>query len=320
MLPYNWILEAQKRLDRYIHKTPLTYDPDLDIYIKWENHQLTGSFKIRGALNKVQTLQPWELGRGIVTASAGNHGQGVALAGKIVNAPVIVFVSEHVVPTKLESMRELGADVRLVPGGYGDAEEAGLEHATSSEMTWISAYDDGQVIAGGGTLGLEMIEEDSHLLAATWIVPTGGGGLTSGIGTAIKEYPGSDQRPTLIAVQSDTSAFMYSLYHHATQDGVIELPTLADGLSGPVAKNAITIPLIRKLVDDFILVSEAEITMAIRYAWLVYQETIEGSAATSLAAVLTNKIKSRPAAIVISGGNIQPELHQDIVEGASWNQ
>jgi threonine dehydratase len=294
MLPYNWILEAQKRLDRYIHKTPLTYDPDLDIYIKWENHQLTGSFKIRGALNKVQTLQPWELGRGIVTASAGNHGQGVALAGKIVNAPVIVFVSEHVVPTKLESMRELGADVRLVPGGYGDAEEAGLEHATSSEMTWISAYDDGQV--------------------------TGGGGLTSGIGTAIKEYPGSDQRPTLIAVQSDTSAFMYSSYHHGTQDGVIELPTLADGLSGPVAKNAITIPLIRKLVDDFILVSEAEITMAIRYAWLVYQETIEGSAATSLAAVLTNKIKSRPAAIVISGGNIQPELHQDIVEGASWNQ
>jgi threonine dehydratase len=260
------------------------------------------------------------LERGILTASAGNHGQGIALAGKLVNAPVIVYASENASPAKIKAMRELGADVRLVAGGYGDAEQSGLAHAASSDMTWISAYNDGQVIAGGGTLGLELIQENSHLRSATWIVPTGGGGLTSGIGTAIKGGTGTDQTPTLIAVQSDTSAFMYNLFHQGTQEKVIELPTMADGLSGPVENGAITIPLIRKLVDDFILVSEDEIADAIRYAWQTYQEKIEGAAATSLAAILPNKVKNRPAVIVISGGNIQPELHKNIVEGVSWNQ
>ena len=107
MIPYVWIDEAQERIAPHIHNTPLSYNKSLDLYIKWENHQVTRSFKARGALNKVLSLQPWERDRGLVAASAGNHGQGVALAGKLVTAPVTIFVSEHAIPAKIEAMRAL---------------------------------------------------------------------------------------------------------------------------------------------------------------------------------------------------------------------
>src|SRR5512133_3464053 len=110
MIPSDWLDLAARRLQGQIRQTPLTYDSDLDLYLKWENRQVTGSFKIRGAINKVLSLAPWEQQRGLVTASAGNHGQGVAVAGRLVGAPVTVFASDHAVPAKIEAMRALGAD------------------------------------------------------------------------------------------------------------------------------------------------------------------------------------------------------------------
>jgi threonine dehydratase len=320
MIPYSWLVEAAARLAAHIIETPLEYDLEHDLYLKWENHQLTGSFKGRGAFNKILTLQPWELQRGLVAASAGNHGQGVALAGRQVGAPVIVFASEHAVPAKVAAMRQLGADVRLVPGGYGEAEKAGLAFAAESEATWISAYNDGQIIAGQGTLGLEILNQLAQSptppeRGLTWIIPIGGGGLCAGIACAL--YGRDLLKPgphRLVAVQSEASPFFHAIYHQGDQAGQVELASLADGLAGPVEEKSVTIPILRRYLDDFVLVDEADIQEAIRYAWQRYGERIEGSAAASLAAVLTGVVTQRPALVVITGGNIQPEMHQQICD------
>jgi threonine dehydratase len=286
--------------------------------MKWENHQITGSFKPRGALNKILSLDDWERKQGLVAASAGNHGQGVALAGQITGAPVEVFVSEHAVPAKVEAMRKLGAQIYPVPGGHAEAEAAGRTYAQEKRRVFVSPYNDGQVIAGQGTIGLEMLAELDGNEAEAWIVPSGGGGLISAIGTLFTRL---ERRPKLIGVQAEASPFTNSLFHRHTQDGVQDLPTLADGLSGAVEQGSVTIPMIESYVDDFLTVSEDEIGRAIAFAWHVHHEKIEGSAAVALAAVLEEKIRERPVALILTGGNIQPEVHQRIIEkyvGERW--
>jgi threonine dehydratase len=319
MIAYTSLLQAARRIAPYIVKTPLTWDPENELYLKWENRQATGSFKLRGALNKVLALSDNERGRGLVTASAGNHGQGVASAGRLADAPVIVFASEHAVAAKITAMRSLGAEVRLVPGGYGEAEAAGLQYARESGAVWVSPYNDSLVIAGQGTLALEVLEERPELNLATWVVPGGGGGLISGVGLAIKSGPprpmpaAPSVQARLIGVQSQASPFLHDLYHTGSQANSIELPSLADGLAGTVEEGSQTIGLVRAMVDEFLLVSEAEIAQAVRFAWQRYGERIEGSAAVGLAAVLTRRVPQRPAVVVISGGNIQPEVHLRLI-------
>ena len=191
-----------------------------------------------------------------------------------------------------------------------------IAYAASTGAVWVSPYNDGQVIAGQATMAMEIFADLPQPADYTWIVPAGGGGLISGIGVAIKSGLHPQDRSgamRLVGVQSTASPFLHHIYHHGSQEGCEELPSLADGLSGPVEANSITIPLVHKYIDDFILVSEEEIREAIGYAWDHYHERIEGSAATSLAAVLSGKITRRPAVIVISGGNIQPETHQKIL-------
>ena len=310
MIPYSWLVLAGERLRPHIRITPLTYDPELRIYLKWENHQVTGSFKARGALNKVLSLQEGERLAGLVTASAGNHGQGVALAGGLVGASVLVFASDHAVPEKIEAMQRLGAQVRLVTGGYGEAEQAGLKEARDQHLTWISPYNDGQVIAGQGTLAMEALAQLGDQRPPTWVVPVGGGGLISGIGAVLAQL---NARPRLVGVQSEASPFFHAIYYNGSQEGVAELPSLADGLAGPVEERSVTIPLIKAYVDDIILVTEEEIRQAVVFAWKKYDERLEGSAAVSLAAVLTGKIDSQ-AVLILSGGNIQSEVHRSILE------
>jgi len=314
MIPQSWLTAAAERIAPYIRQTPLTHDPEYDLYLKWENRQVTGSFKARGAFNKVLILEDWERAAGLLAASAGNHGQGVALAGQTFGAPVTIYASAQAVPAKIEAMRTLGAQVILVAGGYGEAEKAALAHAAESEATWISPYNDGQVIAGQGTLGLEIIQQlQDHpkfqIQNSTWVVPTSGGGLLSGIGAALS---GLSERPRLVGVQAENSAFTYALFHSGNQEGVSESPTIADGLSGPVEAGSITIPLMRKYADDFVLVTEEEIKSAVAFAWKRYAERVEGSAAAALAAVLSGKIAA-PALLIMSGGNIKPRIHAEII-------
>lgn len=316
MIPLNWIDEATRRIAPHIQQTPITYDSNQQIYLKWENQQITGSFKVRGAFNKILSLLDWERSAGIVTASAGNHGQGVALAAQKTGVSAVVFASEHAVPAKVNSMQALGAEVRLVPGGYGEAEKAGLAYAQTSGACWVSPYNDGQVIAGQGTLAKEILDQLPESVQATWIVPVGGGGLISGIGAVLASLP---DRPNLIGVQSDASPYMHGLFYTGSQSGIQEKTSLADGLSGPVEEGALTIPLVHQFVDHLILVTEEEIAAAIVYAWNIYSARIEGSAAVTLAAVITGKIAVRPAVLILTGGNIQPETHQKIVQGAYGN-
>src|SRR5512143_3169966 len=129
MIPFAWFEQARERIGPYIKPTPLTYDAQDGLYLKWENHQVTGSFKARGALNKILSLQDWELERGLVAASAGNHGQGVALAANLKHARTIIFAPELALQTKLQAMRDLSAEIQLFPGGYGEAEHAGISYA-----------------------------------------------------------------------------------------------------------------------------------------------------------------------------------------------
>lgn len=317
MIPDSWLIDAEERLSPYILRTPISFDGDARIYLKWENHQISGSFKLRGAYNKILTLQPWELNRGIVTASAGNHGRAVAQACNRLGIRATIFVSQRAVPSKVQAMQNEGAEVRAVAGGYGEAERTGIEFAHESGGTWISPYNDGQVIAGQGTLALETVRELEEMDDLTWVVPVGGGGLISGVGAVLHssfERTRKFRGLRLIGVQSEASSFFHSLFHHGTQQDVEDLPSLADGLSGEVELDSLTIPLVRSFVDDLILVSEDEIARAMASAWHRYGEIIEGSAATALAAVESGKITQRPAVLLITGGNVQPDVHKNIIE------
>lgn len=310
MIPIEWLDEAKSTLQGRIRETRVTFDPDLQVYFKWEDSQITGSFKLRGALNKIAMLQPWERELGLVAASAGNHGQGVAYAAREFGTSSIIFASDHAVTAKIDAMRKLGAEVRLVAGGYAEAEAAGLSFARETGRIWVSPYNDGRVIAGQATVGLELVDQITPFDAESVVVPVGGGGLICGVAAGLRS---KNIHVRITGVQSEASAFMHALFYGKTQESVVELDSIADGLAGKIEDSSITIPAVSELVDDIILVSESSIEEAIVFAWNKYGVIIEGSAAVALAAVLTGKVQHFPAVVVISGGNIQPELHERLL-------
>lgn len=309
MIPAEWLDEAAVTLANRVQTTPLTHDPEWNLYLKWENQQTTGSFKLRGAVNKVLSLLPWEQQRGLVAASAGNHGQGVAWAAKQVGAPVIIFASDHAVPAKVDAMRALGAEVRLVPGGYELAEQTAQQYALEHNQTWISPYNDARVIAGQSTLAMETIQQVPEI-PEICLVPVGGGGLIAGFGLTFSRLA---RCPRLVGVQSEASPFFHAIFHQGSQQGVTELPSLADGLSGAVEEGSITVPIVKNYVDDLVLVHEEDVEQAIAVAWQRWGQKIEGSAAVALAAILNGKVPQRPALVILTGGNIQPEIHRQIL-------
>lgn len=311
MIPVEWLFEAQQRIKGIIKQTPLTYDESLGVFLKWENQQNTGSFKIRGAANKILSLQEWEKENGIITCSAGNHGQGCAFVSRKLNINCEVYASDHAVPVKVEAMKRLGAEVHLVDGDYFVAEKQAIRQAELTGKIFISPYNDVQIIAGQGTIGLELTESSEQIKKIKSIlVPIGGGGLLSGIGVSLETI---ENKPKLIGIQSEASSYMYSIFYKGSQAGVIESDSLADGLSGEVDHQSVTIPLVDKYADEIFLVTESEIEAAIRYAWEKHHQVIEGSGAVGLAAILSQKPIDLPAMVVITGGNIQPEIHREII-------
>jgi len=309
MIPLSEIHAARARITPPILTTPVTYDPDLQVWLKWESRQITGSFKPRGALNKVLSLPPERRAAGRVAASAGNQGQGVALAGKQVGARVTVYASEHASPLKVANMHELGAEVMLLPGRYGEVEAQAILAARESGQTYVSPYNDPQVMAGAGTLGLEIWEQIPGLEHV--LIPAGGGGLLGGVGSALKQL---DPAIRVIAVQNETSPYLYTDFHRGDMATVLEEDSLADGLSGAVEPGSATIPLMHEVTDEFLLVSEAEIARAIVYAWKRHAERIEGSGAVGLAAVVAGKVETEQVTvIVVSGGNIDGEVHARVL-------
>jgi threonine dehydratase len=316
LIPSEWFDLALDRIAAHVVRTPLARDAARNVFLKCENRQVTGSFKARGALNKILGLERWEKDAGLVAASAGNHGQGVALAAGLAGAKAEVFVPAHAVAAKVDAIRALGAEVHLVEGGYGETEAIAKAHAQETRKTFVSPYNDGQVIAGQGTVALEVARQltEEHGTSAreiaTWIVPASGGGLICGCAAALA---GKVPRPRMLGVQPAASPFTYNLYYHGTQEGVRDDPTLADGLSGGIDANSITIPMMREHVDDIVLVSEESIERAIAFAWWTYGEKLEGSAAAALAAFLDGAAGAGPCVIVLTGGNIQGEVFDDIL-------
>ncbi|MBI4409349.1 MAG: threonine/serine dehydratase [Gemmatimonadetes bacterium] len=299
------IYQARARIAGTVRRTPLEYSEWLselarcDVYLKLESQHKTRSFKVRGATNAVAALAPADRARGLVTASAGNHGQAVALAARSVGAKATVFVPGSAPETKKDRIRLLGADLRCVDGTYDDAQDAARGFAEDRGATFVHAFTNPDVVAGQGTVGLEIVEEIPRVREV--IVPVGGGGLIAGIGTVMKTIADGDVR--VIGVQTDQTSAMYSAFVAGHVVDVAIGPTLADGLAGHV--DDVSYQRAQRVTDQMWLVDEAALPEAIRALYRRDGLVVEGAGAVGVAAILEQRLELRgPAVIVISGGNI----------------
>ncbi len=305
------IRHAARRIDGRVRRTPLRRSDALsratggDVRLKLELEQPTGSYKIRGAFNAALTLVEQFGARPprLVTASAGNHGKALADAARELGLPLTVYAPEHAPRTKLDAIRASGADLRPC-ADYDAAERRAKEHGATGEALFISPYSHPDVIAGAGTIGLEIHEDWPDLDAI--VVGIGGGGLISGIALASREIAPATQ---LIGVEVEASSpFTQSL----AAGRIVEIdvkPTLADGLAGNLDPDTITFDIVRRNVDRVVVVSEDELRGAIRELFLSDGLKAEGAGAAAAAALLAGKIdvKDQRVAVVISGGNIDPQ-------------
>ena len=315
------VLDAYGRISRHIRPTPLLYSHYLTdvsgarVWLKPECWQTTGSFKVRGALNKVGLLSTEQRARGIVTGSAGNHGLGVAYAarsagesGARVRADVFVPVTAP--RTKVQKLVQLGAEVHETGRTYEDAHQAAERFAERSGALYISAYDDLDVIAGQGTVGLEIVRELPP--ADLILVPVGGGGLIAGVASVAKAMS-SDLR--VIGVQPQASpAALLSLRDGVAYDPYEHEPTIADGLAGGFGRTPFR--LARQLIDDVLLASEAEIRRAIYVLLHQHQLIVEPSGAIAISPLLNGALDVRGLDIVciLTGGNIETALLHQVLD------
>ncbi len=297
---------AHRRIQNDVRYTPLQYSPTLsnqsnaDVYLKLENFQVTGSFKVRGATNKTRILHD-QGHRSIVTASSGNHGSAVANAAKTLGMDAMIFLPSTVSEAKLKKIQSLGAKVELVGKDAGDAEIAARECAEKNNLPYLSPYNDEDVMAGQGTIGIEILKEQEQMDAV--FIAVGGGGLIAGIGSYLK---GVGQECEIIACSPEHSAAM----HHALEVGRIEpiehLQTLSDGTAGALEEGSITFDYCQSVVDRSILVSEAQIERAMKSFMDQHQMLIEGAAGVALAAFdsVKEEYKNKTVTILLCGGNI----------------
>jgi threonine dehydratase len=304
------IFQAQKNLAPHLSPTPLEQAPDLGetAYFKLENLQKIRSFKIRGALNAILSLSEEEKARGIIACSAGNHGQGIAYAAHLLGIPAKIVMPAHAPKRKIKGVRQYGADILL----HGDTYEAAELHARKMEtqmgMTFISPYNHPLVIAGQGTIGLELFQALPTL--GRVIVPVGGGGLLAGIGLVCKTF-----RPDceVIGVQSMATPAMHNYFYGTTHP---QTESLADGLSGDIEGGSITLELCKRYVNQVVLVHEEQIRTAIRWMLEYHNWVIEGAAAVGIAAIQSGYIPvdSRPTALIICGGNLDYDQLREILK------
>ena len=297
---------AQRRIAAHVVRTPLHPSPwsgarlGFDLWLKMENRQVTGSFKPRGALNKILSLTPAARAQGIVAASAGNHALGVAHAARVAGLRAVdIFVQANAAPAKIAKLRRYDIRMHLAGQTFEEAQQAALARAGSSGAVWISAYDDVEVIAGQGTCGLEIMEDLPD--ADTIVVPVGGGGLIAGIAIAAKSVNpavriiGVNPEASPSALLSKRDGQAYDPYDHES--------TLAQGLAGGFGRVPFAVAM--PLIDEIVLVSEDELVRAVAALIDSDQILVEASGAAAAAAVLAGKIRSRGKCVaVLSGGNI----------------
>lgn len=301
---------AAARIAGLVRETPLDYSPAFsaatgaDVWFKLENLQHTGSFKLRGAANRLMTLTPEERAAGCVTASSGNHGAAVAYAMQKLNIAGVIFVPEQTSSVKVDAIRSYGGDVRFFGTDGLDTELHARDYAGQNSMFYVSPYNDAEVMAGQGSCGVEIAAQLPDVDEV--FIAIGGGGLISGVGSVLRRHSKSVR---IIGCQPSASAVMA----HSVEAGEIlqlpSAPTLSDGTAGGIEPGAITFDLCKELVDDYVLIDEPEIAAAMRTFMDSQHQLIEGAAAVAIAAMLANAadLKGRKVVILVCGANISRE-------------
>jgi threonine dehydratase len=316
MLSLSDVRDARERVADVARHTPLEYSPGFsertgaEIHLKLENFQRTGAFKIRGAMNRIATLSEAESSAGVVTASAGNHAQGVALAADRVGVDATIVMPEHAPISKIRATENYGARVVLRGEDYEEAQDHAHEIEREDGRTYVHAFDDEKVMAGQGTIGLEIVEDCPEL--DTVVVPIGGGGLISGIATAVTELV-PDAR--VVGVQAEGAA---SVRRSLAQGRVYErdeVETIADGIATRRVGD-LTFDVIRERVDEVVEVNDEEIAVALTRLLEREKALVEGAGAVALAAVLEEKFDYRDGEVIVPalcGGNIDLNVLTTVV-------
>jgi threonine dehydratase len=303
---------AKQTIASIRRKTPLVLSPALSdcaggsVFLKLESLQETGSFKIRGAANKILSLTQEERARGVVTGSSGNHGRAVAFMAKNLGIDAVVCVSDRTPRNKVSAIRDLGAAVVLHGESYDEAVDQALRLVEERELTLIDSFDDPHVIAGQGTIGIELLEALPEIDTA--IVPLGGGGLLCGIALALKS---ADPSIRVVGVSMERAPVMYQSLKVGKPIKMEEEETIAHALAGGLGQdNRYTFRMTQKYVDDVVLVSEGAIAEAMAVALEQHHMVVEGAGAVGIAAVLHGKagIMGRNVAVVVSGCNVDSPL------------
>ena len=316
MLTFEMIQEAKRALEGIARKTPLDPAPKFgaNVYIKSENLQLTGAFKLRGAYNKIRSLTPEERERGVIACSAGNHAQGIALSAAKLGIRSIICMPAGAPISKVEATRSYGAEVVLVPGVYDDAAREAERLTQEHGYTFAHPFNDPYVIAGQGTIGLEILEQLPEVEQV--VVPIGGGGLISGVAMAVKTLKPSCR---VIGVQAAGAASMYASRRAGRPVELDGVATIADGIA--VKKPGdLTFALCQKYVDEIVTVNEDEISSAILALMEVQKTVAEGAGATPVAAVMFGRVDTTRLKTVclVSGGNVDvTTLSRIITRGLS---
>ena len=313
MLTLDKIYHASFVLKSVARKTDLIASPHLceglDLYLKTENLQVTGSFKLRGAYYKISQLTPEEAAKGVIACSAGNHAQGVALAATKMGIKSVICMPDGAPIMKVENTKRLGAQVELVPGAYDEAHDRAVQIQEETGMTFIHPYDDELVMAGQGSIGLEILDQLPDVEAV--IVPIGGGGLISGVAFAIKSL-----RPDvkIYGVQAAGAASMFNAFKDHKYETRSSVNTFADGIAVKTPGEN-TYEMICKYVDDIVTVSEDEIATAILSLIEKQKLIAEGAGATPVAAAIFNKlpIKGKKTVCLVSGGNIDVNILSRVI-------
>ena len=273
------ILGAHERIRPFVRETPLEYSPDLGAWLKLEHLQKTGSFKFRGASNRIALLTPGQAAAGVVTASNGNHGLGVAAAAQARGIAAEVFVSSHVSPAKARRIEAFGARIHCAGDDPLAAELAARRAAEGSARVFISPYNDPDVMAGQGTIGVELIRQLPQLAAV--FVAVGGGGLIGGIGAFLKEW---NPAVEVVGCWPENSPVMYECMRAGRVIDVPERPTLSESTAGGLEPGSVTLAVCRRVIDRSVLVTEEEIRDAMRFMLRTEHWLVEGAAAVAVAA------------------------------------
>jgi len=310
------VREAEQRISRFVLQTPIEYSFPLskllkaNVYLKLENLQITGSFKIRGAFNKILSLSEEQRKKGFITASTGNHGLAVSYALKELGYKGTIFLPHSVIHSKIKAFEYFPVQLKFIGKGCEETENYAREFARKYNKIYISPYNDEKIIGGQGTIGLEIskqLKKFDYVLASV-----GGGGMISGIAGYLKKMNSSVKITGCLPVNSPV------MYESIKADKIVNMkvkPTISDGTVGGIEPEAITFKLCKKLVDDWILVSEAEIKEAIKFMLMAHHYLIEGAAGVTVASAVKNKKRftGKTIVLILCGRNISLELLKKIL-------